>query len=100
MRLIHLLFFLLLTTSAYLQCPIEELTFSSQSELDSFPILYPNCDSVQALKINGDIDNLQALSKLKYVEDDLIIQNCNINDLSGLENIKYVGGHLLQWFGN
>lgn len=94
MKLTHLLFFLLFTSPVYLQCPTEELTFVSQSDVDSFPILYPNCDSILALRIAGDIDNLQALSNLKYIDDFLSIGNCDIKDLTGLENLKYVGGSL------
>ncbi len=79
-------------------CPISGINFSSQSQLDSFPILYPDCDFIEGdLTINpksGSINSLNALSQLTGVGGNLIIRNTAINNLNGLENITTIGDAL------
>lgn len=79
-------------------CPISGITFTSQSEIDSFPIRFPDCDFIEGdLSINskgGSINNLNALSQLTGIGGNLIIRNTVINNLNGLENITTIGGNL------
>lgn len=122
----YLLCIFLLARGAFLlaQCPEEDITFSTQSQIDSFLILYPDCTVMHELiTINGEeINNLQGLMNLdtiKYLRisnnpllvdlnglSDLnsvtekleISSNPNLNSLSGLENLSSVG--CLEIIGN
>lgn len=66
------------------------ITLTRQSQVDLFPILYPDCDSVLQLEIEGlDIRNLQGLSSLVYVRY-LRIRNTSVTSMQGLNNLKKV----------
>jgi len=84
----------------YGQCPSGELTFSSQAQIDAFPIVYPGCreltgsififdggDGVQ------DISNLNALSGIQRIDGSLqIALNASLTDISGLAALQEVTG--------
>ena len=71
-------------------CPFE-INFTTQSQIDSFPINYPNCTGVDgSVYIGGsnDIVNLNGLSQLTYVGNWFRIEyNTALTTLSGLEGI-------------
>jgi hypothetical protein len=71
--------------------------FYRQSQIDSFPIVHPDCDSILSLIISGDnIIDLSPLSQLKSVNEGFaIINNPLLRDFEGLENIEY-GGTWMQ----
>lgn len=73
------------------QCPSGDMAFSEQNQLDSFAINYPDCQSFDHLIfINGSVNNLNGLSKLKRINN-LTITGCDsINTLQGLENLEAV----------
>ena len=81
-------------------CPEGNVTLSSQAEVDSFLITYPNCTemegSLSIIKTAGAaIYNLDALSQLTSIGGDLILLNLSfLQSLSGLEALETVGGSL------
>jgi len=90
---VYVLFFALLLWGASIdaQCPTY-LTLSTQGEVDSFSIHYPNCTTLENITIEGSgITHLDGLSALQKVSWDLWIQDCGITDLHGLENLDSIG---------
>jgi hypothetical protein len=78
-------------------CLPEGITFSSQAEIDSFQINYPNCTEIEGdVLITGfDIANLNGLNNLTHIEGQLsIIFNNSLIDLSGLNHIMTINGGL------
>ncbi len=78
-------------------CLPEGITFTTQEEIDSFQINYPNCAQIAGnLIISGDgITNLNGLENLTSIGVTLkIINNNNLSSLNGLENIETIGGRL------
>jgi len=115
-----LTFTILLSLSCCLlaaQCPTGDVTFSTQGQVDSFPINYPGCsemdsslfltgsailrlDSLYALKkIGGRLEisktgltNLAGLNQLDSVKSAMTIaNNPSLLSLAGLENLQFVG---------
>lgn len=79
-------------------CLPDGILFTSQSQVDSFPINNPHCSGVEGdVKINSiDISNLNGLSVLTSIGRDLIIKdNLNLSSLNGLQNIHSVGRDLI-----
>lgn len=89
-------------------CPPGDLIFERQSQIDSFAILYPNCDRVAGSLIirpasseTDDITNLEPLSNLKMVNFGLVISGTSkLTNLNGLNNLSGRIGGLLEVFGN
>ncbi|MCD4681931.1 MAG: T9SS type A sorting domain-containing protein [Bacteroidales bacterium] len=82
-------------------CLPEGITFTTQVQIDSFQINYPNCTEVEGEVIIGDwdstaINNLTDLSVLTSFGQGLWIENNNnLVGLSGLDNITNIGGNLV-----
>ena len=54
------------------QCPFGDVTFSSQTDIDNFPVNYPNCNSIQYdvgihESVSGNITNLNGLNQLNLL---------------------------------
>ncbi|MCK4568889.1 MAG: T9SS type A sorting domain-containing protein [Bacteroidales bacterium] len=88
-------------------CLPEGITFTTQSQIDSFPILYPNCTEIEGeVKISGSsIKNLVPLSSVQSIDNNLIIRlNDSLLSLTGLENLASVNGEFLiehnHWLQN
>lgn len=83
-------------------CLPDGITFTLQSQIDSFAINYPNCTEIGGdVKIVGDdISNLDSLLQLTYIKGglkiggSLYIPNPNLADISGLSNLDSIGSHL------
>jgi hypothetical protein len=81
------------------QCPTD-ITFTSQSQIDSFPINYPGCTQILGFvniheSISGDITNLDGLSTINYFGKNLHIGgNDSLNNLQGLQNVDSIGWSL------
>ncbi len=72
-------------------CLPDGIIFNSQSEIDSFPINYPNCTEIEGfVTISGEgITNLDSLHSITSIDRGLaIVQNPKITDISGLSNLK------------
>ncbi|RLD57407.1 MAG: hypothetical protein DRI97_05430 [Bacteroidetes bacterium] len=78
-------------------CLPEGITFSTQSQIDSFPINYPGCTEIEGdVIIEGEtIVNLSVLNVLTSIEGRLRIWDCNaLTSLEGLEGLTYIGDNL------
>jgi hypothetical protein len=92
---LYLLFFSILVASIInAQCPAN-ITLSTQSQIDSFPILYPNCkDFPGKITVKGpNITNILGLSNLKRIQTLYIDFNKRLNDLSGLDQLDTIRGY-------
>jgi len=87
------------------QCPSGIIELETQADIDNFSINYPGCTqllnglNVGNMFVNTGITNLNGLSQITHVGIDnngegggLFIDKTSITDLSGLENLEYVGG--------
>ncbi len=78
-------------------CLPDGVTFSYQTEIDSFQFNYQNCTEIGGtVRIKGnDIINLYGLSSLSSINGNLYIEDCsNLITLSGLENLHTLNGTL------
>ena len=74
------------------QCPFQNLVYTTQSSLDSFAILYPNCDDFNrniTLQGSGIVD-LSPLSNLREFRGFDIIDCDSLLTLNGLENLQWI----------
>ncbi|HRJ16579.1 MAG TPA: hypothetical protein PLI34_16395, partial [Saprospiraceae bacterium] len=79
------------------QCPTGDLTFSTQQEIDDFPVDYPGCTVMPySITITGaDITDLNGLSQLVSIGGNMeCIDNPLLNDLTGLSALTSIGGYL------
>jgi hypothetical protein len=86
-------------SSMYAQpCLPEGITFSTQSQVDSFPINYPNCTEIEGDVIfpyPNTVSSLQGLSAISAIGGHLEIVDCNeLTSLEGLNSIQSIGGAL------
>ncbi len=77
------------------QCP-DSLYITTQSRIDSFQILYPNCTEIEGnVTIHGwNIVNLNGLNMLSSIGGGLSIRETQISTLTGFNNLSNVGGDL------
>lgn len=95
-----LLFLSGFSNMAIAQCPINtSLYLRTQQVVDEFGRDYPNCTEVKNLHIYSDprdskaITNLNGLSSIKRIQNDLIIRESHrLPNLNGLDSLKEVVG--------
>ncbi len=82
--------FLLAFNFSYGQCGSSFIVLSSQEDVNSFSVNYPDCTNPHYLYISGsDIVDLNPLSQLEQIKIDLRIEsNPLLESLTGLENIS------------
>ncbi len=91
----------------------EGITFTTQTQIDSFHVNYPECSEIEGdVTIDGDdITNLYGLNVFTTIYGDLVIGypswggtgNPLLTNLEGLDNLNYIGGNLFidnQWISN
>jgi len=88
-------------------CLPDGIIFSTQQQIDNFQTNYPGCSEITGIiTIQGNnISNLQGLNVITTMHNRLLIGelyptpcNLNLHNLSGLENLTYIGGFLgLEW---
>jgi len=87
-------------SGVWAQCPGDDIILTSQSQIDSFVLNYPECtELVGDLRIitDSDADNLDGLSVITAVTGNLMIMdNHNLNALTGLQNLSAVGTLLIE----
>lgn len=103
-NLFFVLFFSLLSTYTFAQCPPgAEVVLTSQAEVDAFINDYPNCtEIITNLRIGTTftepLSNITDISGLNYVttvgSNLFIFRNPNLTTLNGLQNITEVGASL------
>src|SRR5210317_503102 len=77
-------------------CLPEGITFTSQAQIDSFPINYPGCTEIEGdLKIDehihGNITNLDSLYSITSIAGNMSVGgNKALMSLSGLESLTSV----------
>ena len=81
-------------TFCSVDCSNENITLTTQAEVDAFPDNYLGCNVFAQLSINGlDITDLTPLSQINSVEG-FSIQNTGLTSLSGLQNVNVAVGPL------
>ncbi len=81
-------------------CLPEGIEFTTQSQIDGFQILHPNCTEIEGfVYISGnDITNLDGLSVITSIGGNLeLVGNENLFSLTGLHSLTSIGGNLTFW---
>src|SRR5688572_5762534 len=80
------------SSSIIAQCP-QQLSFTTQAQINAFPVQYPGCDSIISLHISGnDIVDLTPLTGIKDVKNGISIQdNLLLSNLTGLDSVVHSG---------
>lgn len=100
MRYFAALFILFVSFSSLnAQCP-SRIEFNAQSQIDQFPLQYPNCTEIPGEVIirtseffPSDIVNLNGLLQINSIGGNLIIHaNAKLETLEGLDNLETVYG--------
>jgi len=85
-------------------CPTGDLNFSTQAEVDAFPINYPNCTHITAslVYISGpDITDLSPLAGIINIDGNLTISGCpQLVSLAGLSGLVTLQGGLFIGYDN
>ena len=79
-------------------CLPDGITFTTQSQIDSFQINYPGCSEIEgSVTVYGDdITNLDELTVLTSIGHYLKIYNTSsLGNLYGLNHVSSVGGDLI-----
>ena len=79
-------------------CLPDGISFSTQSQVDQFPALYPGCKTIEGtvyVRPPG-VTNLDSLIGLKSIGGDLSI-DANLTGLHGLDSLTSIGGNLWMW---
>jgi hypothetical protein len=79
-------------------CLPDGVTFSTQSQIDSFPISHPGCTGIEGnVSINGtSITNLAGLNALTSVGGWLVVLQCDsLTSLNGLGYLESVGTEMV-----
>ncbi len=83
--------------AACFPCLPDGIIFSTQEEIDSFQVNYPDCNKIKGeVIISGNaIINLNGLNSITQIGNRLWINNNpGLTSLSGLNNLESVGGEL------
>ena len=107
-KLYILLTIIFITTTTLSQsCLPEGITFTTQTQIDSFQINYPGCIEIEGdITINsvysGDvIENLNGLNVITTIGNNFTIKlNYLLVSLNGLENLTSIEGYLRITFNS
>ncbi len=100
--LLYFIFTLFIQVSVSSQpCLPEGIWFSSQEQIDNFPINYPGCSEIEGYVYIGDtipttsINSLDSLNCITSIGSNLfIVNNESLGALEGLNNLGSIGGSL------
>jgi uncharacterized repeat protein (TIGR01451 family) len=85
-------------TTAWTQtsCLSDGITFTTQEEIDNFPVNYPGCTEIGGgvFIVGSQIKNLHGLHQLEKINVILEIIDTEITDLIGLETLRFISGDL------
>ena len=78
------------------QCPSNNLTLTTQAEIDAFAETYPNCSLLtHSLTLRArNINSLAGLSNITRIAGSMSIESTNLSNLAGLEKLTHIGGTL------
>ncbi len=88
--------FLFIGTATAYACLPGGITFTTQAQIDNFPIDYPGCTTIEGSVIiyNTGITNLNGLSGITSIGGDLqILFNFSLTNLNGLAALTSIGGN-------
>ena len=92
--LLSTLIFLIPFTVLSQSCLPEGITFTTQTQIDSFQIVNPGCTEIEGdVSIQGG-NNLNGLGVITSIWGKLYIETGSLTNLNGLNNLTSVGGHL------
>ncbi|MEM9929545.1 MAG: hypothetical protein AAF840_06990, partial [Bacteroidota bacterium] len=102
-----LLFILFLGTCVRAQCPPDlDVVLTTQAEVDLHVLLYPNCTALEGLTLGdpagsdiNDISGFQQLAALGTFSagaGNLTIENTQLTDLTGLENLDIIQSIIIR----
>jgi len=88
-----------ITVNVALQCPTGNSSFYQQSAVDNFIVEYPNCTTLNAVEIGGNVTNLNGLANITTVNGTMTVFNTNnLATLAGLDNLTTITGNLdIYW---
>ncbi len=95
-----ILFLIIQVIASSQPCLPEGITFTTQAQIDSFQINYPNCTEIEGdVYIFGEIWNLHGLSVVTSIGGHLRISNNDtLLNLNGLESLTTIGDNLTIGF--
>ncbi|SMC77013.1 T9SS type A sorting domain-containing protein [Moheibacter sediminis] len=80
------------------ECPAGDITFNTQTDLEIFQSIYPNCTVIHGdLNIVGWYSDIESLTPLENIESVLGDLNINMNvltNLEGLNSLTQIAGDL------
>ena len=83
-------------------CLPDGITFTTQTQIDSFQINFPNCTEIEGEVILGtetglnDFTNLNGLNAVTRINEGFTVAYTNsLVNFQGLENLKYIGGNFI-----
>jgi len=93
---------LIQTTSFSQSCLPEGIKFTSQPQIDSFPINYPNCTEIEGYVeiLGANITNLNGLNAISSITGGFIIRWTSLPNLAGLNSLESLGDFLVIDFNN
>lgn len=103
LALLFVLAFAIQTTVYSQSCLPDSIIFTTQTQIDSFQINYPNCTTIEGnVRIIGrDLTNLNGLSVLTIIGGDfqLFCDSAALTNLTGLDALTFIGGdfHIGFW---
>ena len=77
--------------------PYGNYILTDQSMIDDFQTIFPDCNDLNGILVirGDDIENLDGLTQITSVEEDLVVINTELlANLSGLTNLSSLGGSL------
>src|SRR5690606_39202192 len=83
--------------SCSLTCPVGDIVFLTQAQVDGFMLAYPDCTEISgSLTIQGNgVTNLNGLANITYINGNLVInQATNLVNLDGLSALENIGGNV------
>ncbi len=78
-----------------LDCQINSVVITSQSDLNLFQAQYPFCNKIDGTLMIESADNLAAFQNIDTILGSLRISDLNSEDLNDLQNLEYIGGSLI-----
>ncbi len=76
-------------------CLPEGITFTTQAQIDNFPVNYPGCNEIGGgvYILDAEINNLSGLSNITSIGGDLFYYCCHeLQSFEGFNNLSFIGG--------
>ena len=95
-HLLILLFSCVCTVLASQDCD-RTFWFSSQADIDSFPLRFPDCINIYGeLRVFGDdVTNVDSLIQIEYVSQFVHIRDSALENIDGLANLEGIGHNMV-----